>query len=199
MRWNRYHNGENPRLGLLLLGVLCYLGRGWTYDDLAEATAISIHVHRDFIHTFLRFGREVLYPKYVKYPTTSDEMIDHTKEYEMAGFHGAVGSMDACHITIEKCSHRLKQNHLGGKSKQTCRSYNLTCNHRRQILHTTPGHPARWNDKTIVLYDELAVGMRVGKLMSDNVFELLEQTENGEIIQVKYKGSWLLVDNGYLN
>ena len=50
-----------------------------------------------------------------------------------------------------------------------------------------------------MLYDELAVGMRVGKIMSDNVFELLEQTENGEIIKVIYKGSWLLVDNGYLN
>ena len=199
LRWNRYKNGNNPRLGLLLLGVLRYLGRGWTYDDLEEATAISLHVHRDFIHIFLQFGREVLYPKHVKYPVNSAEMHNHTKEYEIAGFHGAVGSMDACHIVIERCSHRLKQNHLGGKSKQTCRSYNLTCNHRRQILHTTPGHPARWNDKTIVLYDELAVGMRAGKLMNDNEFELYDKKANGDLIKVKYKGSWLLVDNGYLN
>ena len=177
IRWNRYNNGNNPRLGLLLLGVLRYLGRGWTYDDLEEATAISIHVHRCFIHQFLKFGRHVLYPKYVNYPKTSVEMRNHTQEYEVAGFHGAFGSMDACHIIIEKCSHRLKQNHIGGKSKQTCRSYNLTCNHRRQILHTTPGHPARWNDKTIVLYDELAVGMRSGKLMNDNIFELFDRNE----------------------
>ena len=162
IRWNRYRNVKNPRLGLLLLSVLRYLGRGWTYDDLQEATAISLHVHRDFIHTFILFGREVLYPKFVVYPKSSVEMRKHTREYEIAGFHGAVGSMDACHIVIEKCSHRLKQNHLGGKSKQTCRSFNLTCNHRRQILHTTPGHPARWNDKTIVLYDKLAVGLRSG-------------------------------------
>ena len=55
IRWNRYNNGNNPRLGLLLLGVLRYLGRGWTFDDLEEATAISTHVHRDFIHQFLQF------------------------------------------------------------------------------------------------------------------------------------------------
>ena len=68
IRWNCYNNGNNPRLGLLLLGVLRYLGRGWTFDDLEEATAISTHVHRDFIHQFLQFGRNVLYPKHVKYP-----------------------------------------------------------------------------------------------------------------------------------
>ena len=42
----------------------------------------------------------------------------HTKEYEIAGFYGAVGSMDACHVIMEKCSQRLKQNHLGGESEQ---------------------------------------------------------------------------------
>ena len=158
-----------------------------------------MHVHRAFIHTFIQYGKDILYPIHVKYPTTANEMKTQTKEYEVAGFHGAFGSMDACHIIMEKCSHRLKQNHLGGKSKHTCRSFNLTCNHRRQTLHTTPGHPARWNDKTIVLYDKLAVGMRGGELMQDNEFELLEKKDNGEIIKVKYKGAWLLVDNGYLN
>ena len=84
------------------------------------------------------------------------------KEFAMAGMNGAIGSMDACHVLMEKCANRLRQNHLGGKSKNTCRSFNLTSNHRRQILHTTPGHPARWNDKTIVLMDELATQLRKG-------------------------------------
>ena len=47
-------------------------------------------------------------------------MALHSREYEMTGFHGVFGSMDACHIVIEKCAHKLKQNHLGGKSKKTC-------------------------------------------------------------------------------
>ena len=107
--------------------------------------------------------------------------------------------MDACHVLIEKCSHRLKQNHLGGKSKQTCRSFNLTANHRRQILHTTSGHPAMWNDKTIVLYDKFACDLKKGKIMQDHIFELLQKDHNGNICAVKYRGAWLLVDNGYLN
>ena len=119
-RWNRRTNGANSRLGLLLLGVLCYLGRGWTFDNLEESTAILVHDHRNFIYIFLQYGRDVLYPKYVKYPTTSENIKMHPKEYEIVGFHGTVGSIDAYHIIMEKRSHRLKQNHLGGKSKQTC-------------------------------------------------------------------------------
>ena len=117
----------------------------------------------------------------------------------MAGMHGAIGSMDACHIVIEKRSHRLKQMHLGGKSKQTCCSFNLTCNHRRESLHTTCGHLDQWNNKTIVLYDELARGLKNGELLTDNTFELFERGATGDIIKVKYCGAWLVVDNGYLN
>ena len=117
----------------------------------------------------------------------------------MAGMHGAIGSMDACHVVVEKCSHRLKQNHLGGKSKLTCRSYNLTCNHRRRILHTTSGHPARWNDKKIVLYDKFARDLKNGTILNDRIFELFQRSEDNSIKKVKYRGAWLLVDNGYHN
>ena len=160
---------------------------------------MSSETNRNFFHCFVNFGRVVLYPKFVQYPKSAVEASNHTREFDMAGMHGAIGSMDACHVTIGKCSHRLKQNHLGGKSKQTARCYNLTCNHRRRILHTTCGHPARWNDKTIVLYDELARGLKNGKIMEDNVFELLQKDDNGLITKMKYRGAWLLVDNGYLN
>ena len=107
----------------------------------------------------------------------------------MSGIHGSIGYMDACHIVIEKCNNTLKQMHLGGKSKQTCRSFNLTCNHRREILHTTGGHPARWNDKTKVLYDELARGLKNGELLTDNIFEFFERGVTGDIIKVKYCGA----------
>ena len=54
-----------------------------------------------------------MYPKYVKYLSTAKEMKEHSTEYEIARMHGAVGSMDAYHIVLKKCSHRLKQNHMG--------------------------------------------------------------------------------------
>ena len=46
---------------------------------------------------------------------------------------------------------------LGFKSKSTMRTYNLTCNHRRQILHTTVGHPDRWNNKTLIRFDSFTM------------------------------------------
>ena len=55
------------------------------------------------------------------------------------------------------------------------RTYNITVNHRRRILSSTRGHPGRWNDKSVVLYDDLACGLREGKLYNDIEFQLLEQ------------------------
>ena len=103
------------------------------------------------------------------------------KKFEVAGLHGAFGSMDAAHVIIEKCSHRLNQNHLGGKSQLICRTFNITINLRREILHTTPGHPARWSDKTIVLFDNLTRDLRTGRILSDNIFTLLSRDNVGSI------------------
>ena len=51
-RWNNLNEPTNkiPKtpISLLLLGALRYLGRGWTFDDLTEATGVSIYVHRNF-------------------------------------------------------------------------------------------------------------------------------------------------------
>ena len=198
-QWNRILRKKNKRpIELLVLGSLRFLGRGWVIDDIEEATGISRETHRQFFHKFILYGSTILYSKHVNYPKNSIEAQQHQKEYEVAGMHGSIGSMDACHVVIEKCSARLKQNHLGGKSKLTCRSYNLTCNHRRKILHTTGGSPARWNDKTIVLFDKLALDLQKGRVLNDNIFELYQRNVHGEVIKVKYSGAWLLVDNGYL-
>lgn len=45
-----------PPIELLVLTALRYLGRGWTFDDLEESTAISEEVTRTFANTFLQFG-----------------------------------------------------------------------------------------------------------------------------------------------
>jgi DDE superfamily endonuclease len=88
--------------------------------------------------------------------------------------------------------------HKGVKLPMPSRTYNLTVNHRRQILSTTRGHPSRWNDKTLVLFDAFAKGIYDGTVLSDVEFGMLEHDENREIVTVRYKGAWLLVDNGYL-
>lgn len=70
-------------------------------------------------------------------------------------------------------------------------------NHRRRILSSTGGHPSTWNDKTLVLFDNFLTRLRKGEILSENDFELLEEAPDGEIVRVRYKGVWILVDNGY--
>ena len=96
------------------MGAFHYLGRGWTFDDLEESTAISAETHRIFFHQFIHIGNTTLYPRYVTAPQGAEEATTHMNEFQMAGFNGCVGSSDATHIVLEKCSHRLKQNHMGG-------------------------------------------------------------------------------------
>ncbi|KAI2508462.1 Plant transposon protein [Fragilaria crotonensis] len=165
--YERKHNNKNKKVSpieLLLLGSLRYLGRGWTFDDMKDVTYISRDVHRKFFHQFMKFGAKVLYPMYVSTPRTVEELRECEREYSIAGFPGCIGSTDATHIPLEKVCMSMRQAHLGHKSKVTMRTYNLTCNHRRKILHTTEGHPARWNDKTLIRFDNFMTELRDGAL-----------------------------------
>jgi hypothetical protein len=189
---------ESSPLELMILGALRYLGRGWAFDDIEEATAISEEVHRVFFHVFVKFGSEFLYNMWAKAPTTQDDVDGHVHEMRMAGMNGCVGSTDATHIIWHRCSYRHRQQHLGFKVSQTARSYNLTVNHRHKILSSTAGHPARWNDKTLVLYDDFSRGIHEGNCLSDYEFTLLEKDLSGNVVECRYQGVWQLVDNGYL-
>jgi hypothetical protein len=117
-------------LELLILGALHYLGRGWTFDDCEESTAISQETHRVFFHAFIKIGSTVLFKKHVLTPTTAEELMQQAHEMNEAGCPGNAGSMDATHVTMEKCSFRLKNAHLGPKMTLTARTYNMTVNHR---------------------------------------------------------------------
>ena len=208
--FSRWHDGKETVAGakaapisLLVLTALRYLGRGWTFDDCAENTAISPEVIRVFFHVFIGYGATELYERYVNAPASSVDASSHMHEYEAAGFPGAVGSTDATHIMIERVSHRFRQTHMGFKMSHTARTYNITVNHRRRILATTKGHPARWNDKTLILYDDFICGIHQGEILNDVRFELYDYAtnrgDNNEVVRVKYQGAWVLVDNGYLN
>lgn len=186
-------------LSLLLLAALRYLGRGWTFDDLAESTAISEDVVRVFFHKFIEFGSTTLFDQYVFFPKTVEEAERQSSEYAKAGLPGAVGSMDATHVLVEKVRHSLRQSHLGAKLNSTARTYNIVCNHRRRILSTTSGHPSRWNDKTIVKFDTNVMNLYNGEALNDVPFRLYQYDSNGRVTQEDLVGAWILVDNGYHN
>ena len=193
-----YPHYSRTSLDLLVLCALRYLGRVWTLPDIEEATAINRETIRLFLHKFIEFGSTLLYSKHVTIPTTEEELQDCEVEYHKAGFPGCIGSSDATHIVMEKCKYSLRQLHLGYKLTHTARTYNITVNHRRRILSSTKGHPARFNDKTLCLFDDFINRLKTGAYDSKFHFDLFDYAENGETKVVKYAGCYLIVDNGYL-
>ena len=200
-RWTRTDAvGKSPsNMKLLLLGSLRYIGRGWTLDDIYEATGISINVNREFLKTFIEYGSSVLYKKYVSDPAIDIDVSEREKLFKLAGFDGCIGSCDATHIPMVRCAHWAQNLHKGYKLNFPARTYNVTCDHSRRILGSTPGHPGTWNDKTLILFDELIFQVHDGKIPNDYEFTLLELNKDGDIVQVPYKGVWFIVDNGYLS
>ena len=200
-RWtNEDCTGSTPSdIRLLLLGTLRYIGRGHTFDDVEESTFISREVHRNFFHTFLEYGSTIMYKKYVIDAALSADMASFEKIFALAGFNGACGSSDATHVGMLHCPSWASNSNKGFKLAIPSRTYNTTVAHTRQILGTTCGHPGTWNDKTLVLFDELVKGVNEGTYLSENEFVLLEIDADGNEVKITYKGAWFIVDNGYLN
>ena len=201
-RWQQRPSGTRGRkphpIELLVLGTLRYLGRGWTFDDLEEATAISGEVHREFCHSFIDFGSTVLFKKHVIAPINYAEAKRHMAEFSEAGLDGAVGSTDCTNVVTEGCEFNLHNQHLNQKSSHTSRTFSLTANHRKRILHLTRGGPSRWNDQMMVRFDEFVSGIWEGKVLKDVKFQLYERDIHGNVIAVQYSGGYVICDNGYL-
>ncbi|CAB9502528.1 Plant transposon protein [Seminavis robusta] len=192
-------NSSSP-LELMILGALRYLGRGLTFDDLEEYTAINEETHRQFFHVFITWGQDWLFPKFVRMPTTAAEYKAHQGEFNVAGLPGAGFSTDATNVIMWRCSHNLRQSNMGFKQSTPARTYNLTANHRHRILYTTRGHPSRWNDKTLAHFDEFMTGLHDGTILQDVTFHLFSwegEVGKSSLEATKYSGAWGLVDNGY--
>ena len=184
---------------LLLLGVLRYIGRAWTLDDVEEANGISRETNRRFLSLFLEYGSTILYRKWVIDPSLNKKISDQEKLFRLAGFNGCIGSSDATHVGMLSCAAWAQVLNKGYKLNMPSRTYNITVDHSRLIHGSTLGHPATWNDKTLILYDELVCGVNNGNIPDDFEFMLYERNEKGEVVEVAYKGVWFMVDNGYLN
>lgn len=129
---------------------------------------------------------------------STDELSDCEQEFHIAGLPGCVGSTDARHIVIDRCLYKLRQLHLGYKLLFTSRTYNLTVNHRRRILNTTSGHPSRFNDKSLICYDDFVQSLKNGKYDNQHEVEMYDFNDDNEVIVKKYCGCYVIVDNGYL-
>ena len=201
IQWTRADAvGDQPvNIKLLLLGCLRYIGRAWTYDDIYEANGISVGTNREFILCFIEYGSTVLYKKWVIDSRVNRNVDEMESIFKQAGFNGCIGSSDGTHIPMLKCTQWASNTHKGFKLNMPARTYNVTVDHSRRILSSTSGHPGTWNDKTLILFDEFICGVNDGKVNADYIFHLYERDDDGNIVEVTYKGVWFIVDNGYLS
>ena len=127
------------------------------------------------------------------------EAQSNMKGFDLAGFPGCVGSCDSTHIVFKRCEYNLKNNHLGAKNALTTKTFNLTCNHLWRILPTTNGGPGRWSDQSMVRLDTFVSGICDGTVLNDVDFELIALNKRGNEKTLRFKGAYLICDNGYLN
>ena len=57
---NKNRKKSSP-IEMVVLGLLQYLGHGWTVDDIKEQTAISKEVHEQVFHCLMDFCSTTLY------------------------------------------------------------------------------------------------------------------------------------------
>jgi hypothetical protein len=133
----------------------------------------------------------------VQTPVHLNEVKSNMVEYADSGLPGCIRSSDCTHIVTERCEYNLKNRHLGRKSSNTTCTFNLTCNHRRRILHRTNGSPGHWNNQTMVRLDNFILGVRDGLILSNNEFNLESYDGDENIVQTTHTGVYVIVDNGY--
>ena len=189
----------NTNIKLLILGALRYIGRGWTFDDISEANAISDDTNRVFLYSFIEYGSTILYKKWVLDQNITTRVAERESLFRSAGFNGCIGSSDATHVGMLACPQWAQTEHKGFKMNFPSRTYNVTVDHTRKVMATTCGHPASWNDKTVVMFDPLLTKLKDGYIPDNFEFVLLEYDKDGNIVEVIYSGVWIMVDNGYLS
>lgn len=75
----------------------------------------------------------------------------------------------------------------------------MTVNHWCRILNTTKGYPACFNGKTLLLFDDFDHKLHSGEFNHAHEFKLVDVDNKGEIVEIIYKGCYVIVNYGYIN
>ncbi len=91
-----------------------YLGRGWEFGNLEEATGITGEAHKKFLHSFVVWGSSFFLEETV-IAYDDNKILETSVDYNLAGFPGCVDSGDATHVGLLKCYYKLAKYHNSPK------------------------------------------------------------------------------------
>lgn len=180
----------------IILGFLHYIGRDWNLDNVYEANRISREVNWLFLKKIHRNISIVLYRKWVLELPREKHVRSQEQFFGDPGFNWCISSIDAIYVPMLSCLHWVSNVHKGFNLHIPACSYNITVDHSRWILGSTLGHPSIWNDKTLILYNELISNVNDRKI--PDYFELSLLENMSITISLKcntvYFGLWWTID-----
>ena len=133
---------------LKVLGALRTLGRATLHDDVAEISGADAETHRKAFILFIRFVSSHFREEWIREPE-GEELEQVVREFQMMGFPGAVGSMDATHVHWRRCPSGATNMHTGKEGFPT-RVFNVAVTHHGKVFAVSGSQPGARNDKTIV-------------------------------------------------
>lgn len=158
---------------LLVLACFRLLGRGVHFDDLEEATNLSRETHRKYFLRFIRVYKQVVFPAVV-HPPAGDDLAEELRQSELAGVPGKLCSTDCTHIEWHGCAANLKNLCTNGKNGgSTTLVFEISVGHNRKIFSVSDSFYGTYSDKTVVLFDDLPMGVHKGKICSGLQFKLV--------------------------
>ena len=204
-------------LDIKLLAFLRVLGRGWFFDDVAEATGMSEETARRSFHAIAHvIATGPLNDVHLSVPSEARARLTESQYAEM-GAPGCVGCTDATHIRWDRCPAGFNSTHYNAK-ESTCMTMTRFASMR---AHLTPNYPTTtgccslvwqatadrqlrccslspacagaWPDITVTRYDEYVLGIYWNKVYPNLTYDL--QRKDGSVC--RRSGPWLMVDGGY--
>jgi len=183
------HRGAS--LGLLVLAALSVLGRGVPFEMLEDLTHVAGQTIRKFCLLFVARCSATLFPEQVRMPTSQEEYTAMFGEFEAAGYHGALGCMDAVQIQEWMCAYNQRHTRTGKEGYPT-RGFNALVTFRRRLVSLSPGYPGSFNDKTKAHLDPIVEQVRSGVI----AFPWTLYNSDGGT-EVRHR-NYFITDNGYL-
>jgi hypothetical protein len=101
---------------------------------LQEVTSVSEECHCQFFLVYLHWGSSSFYEEFVVAPSHNEEAMVHMREFTEAGINGCIGSLDSTNVGMLRCQYARWNQHKGPKESLPARNYNITDNHKRQII-----------------------------------------------------------------
>ena len=144
-------NGTSRRqqipIEVKILLCLRLLGRGVTFDDVAEPSGVSethcTSIFVEFVVNFTSYFKE----EFVRLPDPNELKLQ-MDVYAALGFPGCVGSCDCTHIRWWQCPARL-QNLCRGKETYPTIGFHMMVDHSKRILYVSDSFFGRLNDQNI--------------------------------------------------